>query len=151
LINAFLSPFEFQLKRVFPNLVNLILDQPEQNDLIKLLNEFDQLEHLSIRLPSLVRCSSFVYSNVYSSICKCRRLKSLSIIDDPDELISLPDELHFVDLKHLTLGLLTKFDLEKVLVHICRFKCRTNRHDQQTQQNRVYILLYLKACRQSGH
>ena len=122
LINAFLSPFEFQLKRVFPNLVNLILDQPEQNDLIKLLNEFDQLEHLSIRLPSLVRCSSFVYSNVYSSICKCRRLKSLSIIDDPDELISLPDELHFVDLKHLTLGLLTKFDLEKVLVHCSNLK-----------------------------
>lgn len=75
---------------------------------------FSHLKHLSIRLSTLVRMPSAVYTNLYSSISSSN-IKSLTIIDDPDEPIKLPEKIHFPYLRNLTLGSLTIYDVQKIL------------------------------------
>jgi hypothetical protein len=79
------------------------------------MKSFCILEHLSIRLCKLVRMPTAVYTNLYSSISLSSELKSLTIIDDPDEMITLPVHLSFPNLRHLSIGLLTMFDIQRIL------------------------------------
>ncbi|UJR20104.1 hypothetical protein I4U23_023238 [Adineta vaga] len=111
MIHFFFSIYSWNL---FPNLKILVLDQPEQKDLIKLMKYFSELEHLSIRLSTLVRMPTMVYTNLYSSIANSS-LKSLAIHDDPDEPITLPEHLSLPNLTKLTLGSLTMFDIQRIL------------------------------------
>lgn len=75
---------------------------------------FCHLKHLSIRLSTLVRMPSTVYQNLYSSIAS-ENFKSLTIIDDPDEPIQLPEKLYFPSLRYLTLGSLTFINVQNIL------------------------------------
>ncbi|CAF1265165.1 unnamed protein product [Adineta steineri] len=132
LINLFFNLYSFDL---FPNLKILVLDQPEQTDLIKLMKYFSKLEHLSIRLSTLVRMPSIVYTNLYSSVL-CSSLKSLTIIDDPDEPITLPENMSLPYLKNLTLGSLTSFDIQKIFQaapKLSYFKFHLNSEQSDTQ------------------
>jgi hypothetical protein len=79
------------------------------------MKDFSHLQHLSIRLSTLVRMPSVVYTNLYSSISSSFYLKSLTIIDDPDEPIQLPEHLYFPSLRNLTFGSLTMFDVQRII------------------------------------
>jgi hypothetical protein len=100
---------------------------------------FSNLKHLSIRLSTLVRMPSVVYTNLYSSISNSN-LISLTIIDDPDEPIILPENLHFPYLKNLTLGSLTMFDIQRILqsapqLNYFKFHLNADQSNLQFEQN----------------
>jgi hypothetical protein len=101
---------------------------------------FSHLKHLSIRLSTLVRMPSVVYKNLYSSISSSSHLKSLTIIDDPDEPILLPDYLSFPYLRNLTLGLLTMFDVQRIIqsapeLNSFKFHLNSEQSNIQFEQN----------------
>jgi hypothetical protein len=79
------------------------------------MKDFSHLQHLSIRLSTLVRMPSVIYTNLYSSISSSLYLKSLTIIDEPDESIQLPENLYFPSLRNLTIGSLTMFDVQRII------------------------------------
>lgn len=79
------------------------------------MKHFPDLEHLSIRLSTLVRMPAMVYTNLYSAIFSHCSLKSLTIHDDPDEPITLPSHLSLPHLRRLTLSSLTLFDVQQLL------------------------------------
>jgi hypothetical protein len=96
---------------------------------------FSRLEHLSIRLSTLVRMPFAVYTNLYSSISSSH-LKSLTIIDDPDEAITLPENISFPNLRNLSLGLLTMFDIQRILQsspQLSYLKCSLNSEQSNFQ------------------
>jgi hypothetical protein len=100
------------------------------------------LRHLSIRFSTLVRMPFVVYNNLYSSVfssSKCS-LQSLTILDDIDEPIILPEFLHLPYLRNLTLGLLTMLDVQRILqaapkLNYFKFHLNTDQSNQQIQYN----------------
>ena len=98
------------------------------------MKHFSELKHLSIRLNNSVRMPSAVYTNLYSSISSSMHLRSLTILDDPNEEIFFDEKLFFPSLKYLTLGLLKFIDIERILQsspNLDSFKCHLN----STQSN----------------
>jgi hypothetical protein len=100
------------------------------------------LRHLSIRFSTLVRMPFVVYNNLYSSVfssSKCS-LQSLTILDDIDEPIILPEFLHLPYLRNLTLGLLPMLDVQRILqaapkLNYFKFHLNTDQSNQQIQYN----------------
>ncbi len=100
---------------------------------------FSNLQHVSIRLSTLVRMPSMVYTNLYSSI-SISHLKSLTILDDPDEPILLPEKISFPDLTNLTLGSLTMFDVQRIIqsapkLSFFKFHLNSEQSNLQVEQN----------------
>jgi hypothetical protein len=98
------------------------------------------LRHLSIRLSTLVRMPVVVYNNLYSSIFSSSKssLQSLTILDDIDEPIILPEIIHLPYLRNLTLGLLTISDVQRILqaapkLNYFKFHLDTDQSNQQIQ------------------
>jgi hypothetical protein len=82
---------------------------------------------------------SMVYTNLYSSI-SCSDLISLTIIDDPDEPIILPENLDLPDLRNLTLGSLTMFDVQRIIqsapqLRYFKFHLNSEQSNRQVEQN----------------
>jgi hypothetical protein len=100
---------------------------------------FSNLNHLSIRLSTLVRMPSAVYTNLYRSVLSSD-LKSLTIIDDPDEPIVIPENVNLPYLRNLTLGSLTMFDIQRILqsapeLNYLKFHLNSEQSNLQFEQN----------------